>query len=53
MWGGFSYSRSHINRDMVTFIYDSTGISVRDTFSLLGRAPYEDISSNVGGTNNI
>lgn len=53
MWGGFSYSSSHINRDMVTFHYDSTGIGVKDTFSLLGMAPYEDTSSNVEGANNI
>jgi hypothetical protein len=44
MWGGFSYSSSHVNRDMTTFHYSSNGIIVNDTFSLLGIAPFDDTS---------
>lgn len=53
MWGGFSFSRSHINRDMITFRYTPTSIEITDAFSLLGLAPYDDLSANVGGARNI
>lgn len=53
MWAGFSYSNSHVNRDMATFTYNSSGIAIDDTFSLLGMAPYSDTSGNVGGFDNV
>ena len=53
MWAGFSFSSSHINRDMITFKYNSTGVTVSDTYSLLGIAPFEDTTVEVGGSNNV
>jgi len=47
MWGGLSYSKDHASRDMVGF-EPATG-TVTDLFSLYATAPFEDVSSNVGG----
>lgn len=53
MWAGFSFSSSHINRDMITFRYSVLGIEINDTFSLLGMAPFNDLSVNINGINNV
>lgn len=50
MWGGFSYSRDHANRDM--FCYSTDG-SWFDSISLIVGPLYKDIASNIQGTDDI
>lgn len=40
MWGGFSYSFDHFNRDYVCF--DTAEGTVNDSISLLAAAAYND-----------
>lgn len=48
-WHGLSYSEDHAFRDMMALIPHSG--TLYDLKSLLAGAPYDDTSTNVGGTN--
>ena len=48
-WTGISFSSSHAFRDMMGFIlHDGT---LYDLYSLIASTPFDDTSSNIGGTN--
>ena len=51
MWGGFSYSFDHFNRDGACFS-TKTG-EIYDIISLLASGAYRDTSSNIGTTDDI
>lgn len=54
LWAGLSFSYSHVYRDMVMIGFYQTGtVNITDSFSLFAHAPYADISSNIGGKENI
>ena len=47
MWGAFSYSSDHANKD--AFCYATDG-SAFDGVSLIVGPIYKDVASNIGGT---
>lgn len=54
LWAGFSYSNSHIYRDMVLVeFYLNGSANITDCFSLFAASPYSDTSVNIGGKENI
>ncbi len=46
MWGGFSYSYDHANRDMFCFSTDGTAF---DAISLFMGPVYQDTATNIKG----
>lgn len=51
MWGGFSYSYDHYNRDGVCFSTESG--RVFDMICLMASGCYADTAENIGADNNI
>jgi hypothetical protein len=50
-WQGISFSSDHAYRDMIGVVLNSG--SITDLFSLYASAPYDDTSTNVGGTTDV
>ena len=50
-WQGISFASDHAYRDMVGIVLNSG--SITDLYSFYATAPYEDTSTNVGGTTDV
>lgn len=50
-WQGLSYSKDHAYRDMVGVVLNSG--SITDLYSFYASAPFDDTSTNVGGTSDV
>ena len=51
MWGCFSFSKKHVNRDMIGFSTNSS--SLFDMFSVYYYAPLIDNTTNINGKNDM
>jgi len=50
-WQGISFASDHAYRDMVGIVLNSG--SITDLYSFYASAPYDDTSTNVGGTTDV
>jgi hypothetical protein len=50
-WKGISFAKDHAYRDMIGVVLNSG--SITDLFSLYATAPYEDTSTNIGGSTDV